>query len=97
MLAILVLVPYNIANNQYQDNLRVLHDQLLNMSPTNHIYTEIFDSEFSYIEEPIEIKDWMNFILVIMMEVYNKTINQTQGLNLCQRLCVKGFVLCKKY
>ena len=47
-----------IVDNQYQHDLKVLSTfvpnkslvQLLNRSPTNHIYSEILDSEFSYIK-----------------------------------------------
>ena len=51
----LVLVHFNIVNNNYQHNLWVLSTfvpnklfgQLLNISTTNYIYTEAFRSEFS--------------------------------------------------
>ena len=53
-----VLVHCNIVNNKYQCDSQVLSTfvpdksfgQLLNISLANHIYTETFHSEFSYIE-----------------------------------------------
>ena len=53
-----VLVHYNIVNNQYQYDTRILplfvlsksFGQLLYISPANHIYLKIFPSEFSSIE-----------------------------------------------
>ena len=53
-----LLVRCNIVNNQYQHNSRVLCTfvasksfcQLLFISPTHHLYSHIFHSEFSYIE-----------------------------------------------
>ena len=54
----LVLVHCNIVNNQCQHDSRILSIvvpinsfmQLLNIAPTNHIYTGTFHSEFSYIK-----------------------------------------------
>ena len=53
-----LLVRCNIVNNQYQHNSRVLCTfvssksfcQLLFISPTHHLSSHIFHSEFSYIE-----------------------------------------------
>ena len=53
-----VLVHCNIANNNYQQNSRVLYTfvpnklfgQFLDISPKNYIFLKTFDSEFSYIE-----------------------------------------------
>ena len=53
-----VLIHCNIANNDYQQNSRVLHtfipdklfDQLLDISPKKFMFLKTFDSEFSYIE-----------------------------------------------
>ena len=75
------LVNYNITNNDYQQDPRVLYrfvpnksfDQLLDISPQNFIFKKTFDSEFSYIEvcsadqnsKPLEIEDRINMTLVI--------------------------------
>ena len=53
-----VLIHSNVVNNSYQQNSRVLYTfvpnkwfgQLLDISPNNFTYLEIFDSEFAYIE-----------------------------------------------
>ena len=76
-----VLVHCNIANNNYQQNSRVLYTfvpnklfgQLLDISPKSFIFLKTFDSEFSYIEvwlsdqnsKPREIEDKINITLVI--------------------------------
>ena len=57
-IADVALVHCNIVNSRYQHNSRVLSTiipsklfgQLLNISPTNHIYQGTFCSLFSYIE-----------------------------------------------
>ena len=54
----MVLVHFNFVNNQYQHDSKVLSSfvpnkslgQLLDISPTNHVYSEIFNSESLYIE-----------------------------------------------
>ena len=56
----LVLVHCNLVNNDYQQNSRILYTfvpnklfgSLLKISPTNHIFLRIFNSEFQ------EIKVW---------------------------------------
>ena len=76
-----VLVYCNIANNDYQQDPRVLYTfvpnksfgQLLGISPKNFIFLKTFDSDFSYIEiwftdknsKPLEIEDKTNITLVI--------------------------------
>ena len=53
-----VLVPCNIVNNNHQQDSRVLYtfvpnkpfDSLLEISPTNHIFTKTFSSEFHNIQ-----------------------------------------------
>ena len=53
-----VLIHCNVANNSYQQNLRILYTfapnksfgQLLNISPENFIFLKTFDSEFSDID-----------------------------------------------
>ena len=76
-----VLVHCNIANNDYQHDLRVLFTfvptrsfgQLLDISPKNVIFLKTFTSEFSYTEvcftdqnsKLLEIEDKINLTLVI--------------------------------
>ena len=76
-----VLVHCNIANNDYQQVSRVLYTfvpnkpfgSLLEISPTNHVYLKIFDSEYDEIEvwftdqnsNPLEIEDRINLTMVI--------------------------------
>ena len=77
----IVLVHCNIANNNYQQNTRVLYifvpnetfGQLLDISPKTFIFLKTFDSQFLYIEvwltdqisKPLEIEDKTNITLVI--------------------------------
>ena len=76
-----VLVHWNIVNNDYQQDSRVLYTfvpnkpfgSLLEISPTNHIFLKTFNSEFQTIEvwftdqnsQPLEIEDRINLTLVI--------------------------------
>ena len=76
-----VLIHCNVANNNYQQNSRVLYTfipnksfgQLLDISPKNFIFIKTFDSEFSYIElwftdqnsKLLEIEDNITVTLVI--------------------------------
>ena len=76
-----VLVHCNIANNEYQQDSRVLYTffpnkpfgSLLEFSPTNHIFLKTFKSEFQKIRvwftdqnsQPLEIEDGINLTLVI--------------------------------
>ena len=76
-----VLIHCNIRNNDYQQDLRVIHafvpnksfDQLLDISPKNIIFLKPFDSEFSHIEvwftdqnfKLLVVEDKINIILVI--------------------------------
>ena len=75
-----VLVQCNIVNNAYQ-NSRVLYTfvpnkpfgSLLEISPTNHIFLETFNSEYNEIKvwfidqnrKPLEIEDRINLAMVI--------------------------------
>ena len=74
-----VLVHFNIVNNNYQQNSRVLYTFVLNklfgslleVSPTNHIFLKTFNSEYDEIEvwfigqnsQPLEIEDRINLTL----------------------------------
>ena len=76
-----VLVHCNIVNNAYQQDSRVLYSYvpnkpfacLLEISPTNHIFLETFNSEYDEIKvwftdqnsQPLEIEDKINLTLVI--------------------------------
>ena len=77
----LVLVHWIIVNTDYQQDSRVLYtfvpnkpfDSLLEISPANHIFLKIFNSEFQTIKvwftdqnsQPLEIEDRINLTLVI--------------------------------
>ena len=76
-----VLVHYNIVNNDCQQDSGVLYkfipnkpfDSLLEISPKNHIFLKTFDSEFQDIKvwfadqnsQPLEIDNRINLTLVI--------------------------------
>ena len=76
-----VLVHFNIANNDFQQHSRVLYTFvpnkpfgcLLEFSPKNHIFLKTFNSEFKEIEmwftdqnsQPLAIEDKMNLTLII--------------------------------
>ena len=76
-----VLVHYNIANNDYQQESRVLYTfvpnksfgSLLEISPTNHIFLKTFNSEYDEVKvwftdqnsQPLEIEDRINLTMVI--------------------------------
>ena len=75
-----VLVHYNVASNDYEQDSRVLYkfgpnksfDQLLDISPKKFIFLKTFDSEFSYIKvwftdqnyKPLRVEDKTKIILV---------------------------------
>ena len=76
-----VLVYCSIVNNDYQQDSRVFYtfapnkpfDSLLEISPKNHIFSKIFNSEFQAIgvwfadqnSQPLEIQEKINLTLVI--------------------------------
>ena len=71
-----VLVHCNIVNNDYQQDSRTLYtivpnklfDSLLEISPTNHIFLKIFNSELEVTDQnrqSLEIEDTINLTLVI--------------------------------
>ena len=75
------LVHFNIVNNDYQQDSRVLYTfvpnkpfgSLLEISPTNHIFLKTFNSEYDEIKvwftdqnsQPLEIEDRINLTMVI--------------------------------
>ena len=77
----IVLIHFNIVNNDYRQDSRVLYTfvsnksfgQLLDISQKKIIFLKTFNSEFSFIEvrfteqnsKPVEIKDKINITLVI--------------------------------
>ena len=77
----LVLVHYNLVNNDYQQNSRILYTfvpnksfgSLLEISPTNHVFLKKFNSEFQEIKiwftdqtsKPLEVEDKINVTLII--------------------------------
>ena len=76
-----ILVYFNIANNDYQQDLRVMYTfvpnkpfgSLLEISPTNQIFLKTFNSEYDEIivwftdqnSQPVEIEDRINLTLSI--------------------------------
>ena len=76
-----ILVHYNMVNNDYQQDSKVLYTFVLNkpfgglldISPTNHIFLKTFNSESNEIEvwftdqnsQPLEIEDRINLTMVI--------------------------------
>ena len=76
-----VLVHCNMVNNDYQLDSRVLYtfvpnksfDSLLDISPSNHIFLKIFNSEYDELvvwftdqnSKPLEIEDRINLTMVI--------------------------------
>ena len=77
----LVLVHYNLVNNDYQQDSRILFtfvpnksfDSLLEILPTNHVFLKAFNSEFQEVKiwftdqtsKPLELEDKINIILII--------------------------------
>ena len=76
-----VLIHSNIVDNSYQQNSRILYTFLpnkpfgilLEISPPNHIFIKIFNSEFQEIKvwftdqnnNPLEVEDKINITLII--------------------------------
>ena len=85
------LVHCHIVHNQCQRDTRALcaffpnksFSQSLNISPSNHTYSETSHSEFSYNEVwftnrnyvPLQIEDRLKLILLIKLRVCNETFN----------------------
>ena len=76
----LVLAHCNLVNNDYQQNSRILHTfvssnpfgSLLEISPTNQIFSKTFNSEFQEVKvwftdqniKPLEVEDRINITLI---------------------------------
>ena len=76
-----MLIHCNIANNNYQQNSRILYTfvpnkpfgSLLEISSPNHIFLKTFNSEFQEIKvcfidqnnSPLEVEDKINLILIV--------------------------------
>ena len=76
-----ILVLFNMVNNNYQHDSRVLYTfvpnksfgSLLDVSPSNHIFLKTFNSEYNEIvvwftdqsSKPLEIEDRINLTTVI--------------------------------
>ena len=75
----LVLVHYNIINNNYQRDSRILYTfapnkrfvRLLEISPRNYIFLKTLNSEFHkitsmvYRSKPLEVEDKINLTMII--------------------------------
>ena len=77
----LVLVHCNLVNNDYQQDSRILYafvpnktfGNLLEISPTNHVFLKTFNSEFQEIKiwftdqtsAPLELENKINITLII--------------------------------
>ena len=77
----LILIYCHLVNNNYQQNSRILYTftpdksfgSLLQISPPNHIFLKIFNSEFQETKvwftdqnnRPLEVKDKINLTLII--------------------------------
>ena len=77
----LVLVHCNLVNNDYQQDSRILYTfvpnkpfgSLLEISPTNHVFLQTFNSEFQEAKvwftdqtsKPFELEDKINITLII--------------------------------
>ena len=76
----LVLVHCNLVNNDYLQDSRILYtivpnkplSGLLEISPTNHIFSKTFNSEFQEVKiwftdqnsQPLEVEDKINLTLI---------------------------------
>ena len=92
----IVLVHYNIVNNDYQQAWRVLYTfvpnkpfgSALEFSPTNHIFLKTFNSEYDEIEvwfigqnsQPLEIEDRINLTLGVKWRLWKWDIQLNQNM-----------------
>ena len=88
------MVHCDIANNDYQQNSRVLYTfvpnksfgSLLKISPTNHVFLKAFNSEYDEIQvwftdqnsQSLEIEDRINLTMVINEDYKNDIFNWTK-------------------
>ena len=86
----LVLVHCNLVNNNYQQDSRILYTfvpnkpfcSLLEISPTNNIFLNTFNSEFQEMSiwftdqnsNPLEVEDKINLTLIIKYYGYYKNV-----------------------
>ena len=93
-----VLVHFNIVNNDYQQDSRVLYmfvpnkpfGSLLEISPKNHIFLKTFNSQYDEIKvwftdensQPLEIEDWINLTFVIKWRLKSEIFNRTMKIYL---------------
>ena len=100
-----VLVHCDIVNNDYQQDSRVLYTfvpnkpfrNLLEISPTNHIFLKTFNSEYPNIKvwftdqnsHPLEIEGGKNFAIVI-----NPISTGVGGVGVVQ--CTTGVYFCRE-
>ena len=91
-----VLVHFNIVNNNYQQDSRALYTFVLNklfgslleVSPTNHIFLKTFNSEYDEIEvwfigqnsQPLEIEDRINLTLGVKWRLWKWDIQLNQNM-----------------
>ena len=84
-IAEVVVIHWNIVNNDYQQDSRVLYmfvsnklfGTLLEISPTNHIFLKTFNSEYPNIKvwftyqnsQPLEIEVRINLTMVIKWKI----------------------------
>ena len=77
----LILVHFNLVNNDYQQHSRILYTfvpnktfgSLLEISPINHVFLKTFNSEFREVKvwftdqksRPLEIEDKINVTLIV--------------------------------
>ena len=77
----LALIHCNLVNNNYQQSSRILYTfvpnnpfgSLLEISPLNHIFLKVFNSEFQEIKvwftdqnsRPLEVEDKINLTLIV--------------------------------
>ena len=87
----LILVHYNLVNNDYQQDSRILYTfvpnktfgSLLEISPKNHVFLKTFNSEFQKIKirftdqtsMPLEIEDKINITLIMRIKYKNALFN----------------------
>ena len=102
-----VLFHYNIVNNDYQQDSRVMYKfvpkkisgSLLEISPTNNIFLKTSNSEFQDIEvwltdqnsQTLEIKDRINLTLVIKLNIYWIRFYRIKMIEPKHKIYVKGY------